>query len=79
MKTGSWQGVNIVLNTTLYGNHANNDNDDDVIKDDDDCSPLNSTAPHIENNIQLSPEGEVNNGGYILRREASRCISTALH
>ena len=29
--------------------------------------------------IQLSPEGEVNSGGYILRREASRYISTALH
>ena len=31
------------------------------------------------NNIQLSPEGEVNSGGYIPRREASRNISTALH
>ena len=31
------------------------------------------------NNIQLSPEGEVNSGGYISRREASRYISTALH
>ena len=31
------------------------------------------------NNIQLSPEGEVNSGGYILRREALRYISTALH
>ena len=30
------------------------------------------------NNIQLSPEGEVNSGGYIPRREASRCIATAL-
>ena len=30
-------------------------------------------------NIQLSPEGEVNSGGYIPRREASRYISTALH
>ena len=30
-------------------------------------------------NIQLSPEGEVNSGGYIPRREASRFISTALH
>ena len=29
--------------------------------------------------IQLSPEGEVNSGGYIPRREASRDISTALH
>ena len=29
--------------------------------------------------IQLSPEGEVNSGGYIPRREASRYISTALH
>ena len=28
----------------------------------------------VENNIQLSPEGEVNGGGYILRREASRYI-----
>ena len=27
----------------------------------------------------LSPEGEVNRGGYIPRREASRYISTALH
>ena len=26
--------------------------------------------------IQLSPEGEVNSGGYIPRREASRYIST---
>ena len=35
---------------------------------------------HAEvNNIQLSPEGEVNSGGYIPRREASRYISTALH
>ena len=31
------------------------------------------------NNIQLSPKGEVNSGGYIPRREASRRISTALH
>ena len=31
------------------------------------------------NNIQLSPEGEVNSGGYIPRREASRYISPALH
>ena len=31
------------------------------------------------NNIQLSPEGEVNSGGYIPRREASRYIATALH
>ena len=30
------------------------------------------------NSIQLSPEGKVNNGGYIPRREASRYISTAL-
>ena len=29
--------------------------------------------------IQLFPEGEVNSGGYIMRREASRYISTALH
>ena len=29
--------------------------------------------------IQLSPEGEVNSGGYIPRCEASRYISTALH
>ena len=29
--------------------------------------------------IQLFPEGEVNSGGYIPRREASRYISTALH
>ena len=29
--------------------------------------------------IQLSPEGEVNIGVYIPRREASRYISTALH
>ena len=32
-----------------------------------------------EDSIQLSPEGEVNSGGYIPRREASRYISTALH
>ena len=30
-------------------------------------------------NIQLSPEEEVNSGGYIPRRKASRYISTALH
>ena len=29
-----------------------------------------------QNIIQLSPEGEVNSGGYIPRREASRYIST---
>ena len=29
--------------------------------------------------IQLSPEGEMNSGRYIPRREASRYISTALH
>ena len=29
--------------------------------------------------IQLSPEGEVNSGGYIPRCEALRYISTALH
>ena len=29
--------------------------------------------------IQLFPEGEVNSGRYIPRREASRYISTALH
>ena len=29
--------------------------------------------------IQLSPEGEVNSGGYTPRREASRYISAALH
>jgi len=29
-------------------------------------------------NIQLSPEEEVNSGGYIPRRETSRYISTAL-
>ena len=29
--------------------------------------------------IQLFPEGKVNSGGYIPRREASRYISTALH
>ena len=32
-----------------------------------------------ENKIQLSPEGEVNSGGYKPRRKASRYISTALH
>ena len=32
-----------------------------------------------KNIIQLSSEGEVNSGGYIPRREASRYISTALH
>ena len=31
------------------------------------------------NNIQLSPEGKMNSGGYIPRCEASRYISTALH
>ena len=29
--------------------------------------------------LQLFPEGEVNSGGYIPRREALRFISTALH
>jgi len=29
--------------------------------------------------IQLIPEGEVNSGGYIPRREASRYISTVPH
>ena len=29
--------------------------------------------------IQLSPDGEVNSGGYIPRCEASRYISTAVH
>ena len=29
------------------------------------------------NDIQLSPEGEVNSGGYIPRREVSRYIFTA--
>ena len=29
--------------------------------------------------LSLSPEGEVNSGGYIPRREASRYIPTALH
>ena len=33
----------------------------------------------LRDNIQLSPEGEVNSGGYIPRRKASRYISTALH
>ena len=33
----------------------------------------------IDDSIQLSPEGEVNSGGYIQRREASRYISIALH
>ena len=40
------------------------------------CS--NSYQGHT-NNIQLSPKGEVNSGGYIPRCEASRYISTALH
>ena len=33
----------------------------------------------VPNNIQLSNEEEVNSGGYIARREASRYISTAFH
>ena len=33
----------------------------------------------INDNIQLSPEGEVISGGYIPRREAPRYVSTALH
>ena len=33
----------------------------------------------MDYNIQLSPEGKVNGGGYIPRREASRYIATALH
>ena len=32
--------------------------------------------PSAVDDIQLSPEGEVNSGGYIPRREASRHIST---
>ena len=36
-------------------------------------------SDHFLDSIRLSPEGEVNSGGYILRREASRNISTALH
>ena len=40
---------------------------------------LISNASSWNNSIQLSPEGEVNSGGYIPRREASRYISTALH
>ena len=31
------------------------------------------------NTIQLFPEGEVNSGGYIPRRFASRYISTTIH
>ena len=34
---------------------------------------------YLYSNIQLSPEGEVNSGGYIPRREGSRYISTSLH
>ena len=30
-------------------------------------------------NIQLSPKGGVNSGGYIMSREVSRDISTTLH
>ena len=41
--------------------------------------PRESTTTEVTDSIQLSPEGEVNCGGYIPRREASRYISTALH
>ena len=47
-----------------------------MLRVDMECS--NSYQGHT-NNIQLSPEGEVNSGEYIPRREASRYISTALH
>ena len=40
---------------------------------------INDGKATAQNNIQLFPEGEVNSGGYIPRREASRYISTALH
>ena len=40
-------------------------------------SEQHPTSP--QNILQLSPEGEVNSGGYIPRREASSYISTALH
>ena len=40
---------------------------------------LKNLLPIGNDNIQLPPEGEVNSGGYIPRREASRYISTALH
>ena len=40
---------------------------------------FSSNVFYTLNNIQLSPEGEVNSGGCIPRREASRYISTALH
>ena len=39
----------------------------------------NKKMMHVLVSIQLFPEGEVNSGGYIPRREASRYISTALH
>ena len=37
------------------------------------------TSTHSFDDIQLSPEGEVNSGGYTPRREASRYISSTLH
>ena len=57
--------INIIINAS-YGTELTVTNE------------LNSYDGMV-NNIQLSPEGEVNSGGYIPRREASRYISTALH
>ena len=42
-------------------------------------STVLQTSSFTLNIIKLFPEGEVNSGGYIPRREASRYISTALH
>ena len=43
------------------------------------CVGSTATTTFITYNIQLSLEGEVNNGRNIPGREASRYISTALH
>jgi len=45
----------------------------------DDAATVQYMKDYYNNNIQLSPEGQVNSGGYILRREASRYICITLH
>ena len=53
---------------------------DDLIKNCMACKNKFSLVNRkVCNNIQVSPEGEVNSGGYIPRRESSRYIFTALH
>ena len=45
----------------------------------DDAATVQYMKDYYNNNIQLSPEGQVNSGRYILRREASRYICITLH